>query len=309
VADARRTPPEVGSGPDEAQSATEWADGIARALAPAAVIDVRARLLALLDAARASFPDFHVDGEAFLRHVAARVEGQSDLAGALDGIAGSDLYLAFACAQADAKAVAEFERRHVAEVPRALSRLGPTAEFADEVQQALRERLLVRQGDRPARIADYSGRGPLGAWVRVAAVRLALSLKRTRRQAPVLPGDVPELGAVLIDPEMDALRRRYRDVLKEAVQAALTSLREPERVLLRRHVLEGKTVEQLGAEHGVHASTISRRITRIRGTVLEHTQRILVGKVGLHQSELKSLLHVLRTDLDVSLERVLGVSA
>jgi hypothetical protein len=39
----------------------------------------------------------------------------------------------------------------------------------------LRERLLVRRGDRPARIADYPGRGALARWLRVTAVRVALN--------------------------------------------------------------------------------------------------------------------------------------
>jgi len=43
-------------------------------------------------------------------------------------------------------------------------------------KQERRQRLLLPDGDRPARITQYGGRGPLGGWLRVASARLAVNL-------------------------------------------------------------------------------------------------------------------------------------
>ena len=142
--------------------------------------------------------------------------------------------------------------------------------------------------------------------MRIAAVRTALSLRRGKREAVGARGTLPDRAASMTNPEVGALRRRYRDALKDAVQTALASLPDADRELLRLHVLEGRTVEQLGAAHGVHGSTISRRITRSRSAVLDETRRLLSRDRGISESELKSIVRDLRTDLEVSIQRILG---
>ena len=99
---------------------------------------------------------------------------------------------------------------------------------------------------------------------------------------------------------------RYRPHLKTAVQDALASIADADRLLLHRHAIEGLTVEQLGAEQGVHGSTISRRLTRIRQEIFDRTRKNLLAEVRLNESEFTSIVRVLRSDLDVSVRRILG---
>src|SRR5215218_6255220 len=87
---------------------------------------------------------------------------------------GADLFLAVACAAQLPAAVSQFERAFLAPVPRQLGRVALTSHEEDELQQQLRVKLLV--GPSP-KILEYKGSGPLGAWVRVCALRLALDLK------------------------------------------------------------------------------------------------------------------------------------
>src|SRR5262249_26465617 len=90
----------------------------------------------------------------------------------------------------------------------AARRLDRDPAFLDEVRQALRVRLLVApEGGRP-RIADYAGRGPLRAWVGVAALRVALNLKRAA--APAGGDLLAELGTREPDPELRHLKKVYR---------------------------------------------------------------------------------------------------
>ena len=57
-----------------------------------------------------------------------------------------------------------------------MARIDSSSQFVDEVKQGLRERLLVGP---PPRIAEYSGSGPLGGWLRVVSVRLAITFNDT----------------------------------------------------------------------------------------------------------------------------------
>src|SRR6185295_2269441 len=88
-----------------------------------------------------------------------------------------DLALALAAANGDAAAIEEIERTIVEPLPRTLSRLRPSPDLVDELRQELREKLLV--GPRP-KLLEYRGRGPLGAWARVVALRLAHDRARVR---------------------------------------------------------------------------------------------------------------------------------
>ena len=263
-------------------------------------------LATLLASAKAAWPSFAVDDHAFLEDVRAKLGADGDVLDDLTSLHAADLYLAAACASHDPKALAEFERLYVAEVPRSLSRLAPTADFVKEVQQALRDKLLVPQGERRPRIADYSGRGALGAWVRVAALRTALSMRRGRKELLARDGSIPDQVALVTDPDALAVRKRYRGALKAAMQSALASLSDDDRTLLRMHVIEGLSVAELGERHGVHGSTISRRITRIRASVLDEARRQLSAAERLRESEFQSVVRVLQSDLDVSIERILG---
>ncbi len=255
--------------------------------------------LDILARARGAHPQLDIDESGFFDHLTRVAGGSPDVA----ALAIEDLALAYACGKGDHRAIAELERRHIAEVPRALARLRPSNDLIEEVKQSLREKLLVsRNGERP-RIEEYAGRGPLGAWIRVAALRAAISMRRgvaVEDEAPLR-----EVAERSLPPEVVATRARYRAHLKRAVETAVEGIDPSDRELLRRFAIEGATVEQLGKEAGVHGSTISRKLARIRKTIREQTHK-LAGAVRLDASELTSVVRVLRSDLDVSMLRLLG---
>ena len=71
-----------------------------------------------------------------------------------------------------------FDREVLSQVGLLLGRMQPTPQLVDDTRQALREKLLVAAPGARPRIGEYAGRGPLQAWVRVAAVRAALDILR-----------------------------------------------------------------------------------------------------------------------------------
>jgi RNA polymerase sigma-70 factor, ECF subfamily len=182
-----------------------WAD--ARSTA-----SIESALRAMDTAARAAWPEIPLPAETFAAHVADRVRGRSDVADVIRTLHAADLFLACACSLGIATALAAFEHDHLSRVPGLVRRVDSSGAFADDVAQAMREMFLVPVQGR-ARIAEYSGRGPLSNWVRVIAVRTALRLRREqRRGVNVNFSDQPgELRlAAPADPELDYLKLRYR---------------------------------------------------------------------------------------------------
>src|SRR5260221_7125848 len=128
--------------------------------------DAKALAAALLAEGRAAWPKLRVPTRRFNRRALALIQTAQGAK-----LHGADLYLACACAEGAAGALAEFEKEHLSQVPSYVARIGRDPTFVQEVCSRLRERLLVAQGKRPPRIAEYSGRGALSSWLRIAAVR------------------------------------------------------------------------------------------------------------------------------------------
>ncbi len=263
-----------------------------------------AALASALDAGRAAWPEVALDPLDFVAHLAARLPDAPDLAAAIGDLHAADLYLACACSRGEPRALAGFDEQFLAAVGRSWRTRHRLADFADEVRQALRVRLLVSDGGGPPRIAGYSGRGPLGAWVRMAATRLGLDLRRQER-----PGarDEDELSieARGDDPELEYLKTRYAADLNEALHTTLAALSSRTANVLRLHYQEGMTVDAIGTMYRVSGRTVQRWLAEARRTILDETRRLLSQRLGLTDSRLDSLIGLVRSRLDISLSQYL----
>jgi RNA polymerase sigma-70 factor (ECF subfamily) len=259
----------------------------------------------LVTAARAAWPAFAVDDETFLGHVAACLP-EEDAARALVALHAEDLLLACACAAGEPRAVAALEGP-LAEIEPAITRQGGHQLIA-EVKQLLRERLLVAEAGQRPKIADYSGRGPLVAWLRVAAIRTTLDLHRGARKLP--PAGSRELDELKTahDPELDLIKHRYRDEFGAAFQRSLEQLTRQERNVLRLHFLDGLSIDEIGLIYKVHRSTVARWIARCRESLFGETRRRMREKLRLKSGEFESLMGVVQSQLDVSIHRFLSQS-
>jgi len=209
----------------------------------------------------------------------------------------ADRALARACAAADSAALARFERDQLVHVGAFIASIDAAPEFADEVKQRLREKLFV--GPKP-KIAEYEGRGPLGGWLRVAAVRVALDLKRAARRDPHALGEVP-VDTSGPDPELDLIKAHYRRELAEAFQTTLRELPDEERTVLRLHAIDGCTIDEIAALYDVHRATAARWIEKARERLLDETRRLLAERLGLPPAEVDSVLLLLRSRVELSL--------
>jgi RNA polymerase sigma-70 factor (ECF subfamily) len=153
-----------------------------------------------------------------------------------------DIYLACGCAAGDQAALAAFDGNVLSPAVPVLHRMGFSASQIDEVVQVMRAKLLVagEHGRRP-QIASYAGRGALVGWVRTAARRTALSMRRNKDEQ--IGGAKEDRGLENVplpaDMELDYLKSRYQAEFKQAVEDAIATLGAEQLQILRLHYTDG----------------------------------------------------------------------
>ena len=179
-------------------------------------------------------------------------------------------------------------------------RVDASSAFADEVRQRLGAK-LVRTDQGPAKLALYSGRGTLGAWLRVAAIREAQSLKRRGKRT--VDADDVALAVANQDPEVQLVRHRMAAEFRAAFAAVLMTLSTDERNVLRLHYSEGLTIEEVGKAYRVSRATAARWIASARQTIITRTQAALTERMGASAPNAGNLLAFVGSQFDMSLHR------
>lgn len=258
---------------------------------------LEARLAAACALAEDAFEGVRVDRAELCRALAG-LEPELD---ALSPEAIREVALALACARGEQVALRALEARYFDGMRAALASMKLAPALADEVIQEVRHKLLV--GD-PPKIAGYAGRGSLRGLLKVTATRTAISLlRKAGREAP---GDDAILDAAgERDPELAYLKERYRGVFREAFEDAVASLSPRERNLLRLHFLRKVTLDALATMYGVHRATIVRQLAGVRESIERATERGLRERLGAERREVESVLDLIRSRFDVSVERLL----
>jgi RNA polymerase sigma-70 factor (ECF subfamily) len=211
-----------------------------------------------------------------------------------------DLYLASACCEGSNAALAVFEREHISRIPDYLARLRPTSDFVDEVMQIVRERIFVGRNGRSPRIGEYSGKGALGGWVRVLAMRAAIDLQRVRTEMPI-DSVSASVATTSTGAEADYVKRRYGALLQAAIKRSIDALPQEQRTLLHLHFAEKATLDELAARYGNHPSTIWRKIAAARKAIVDNTHQLLRDDASIAPDDVASLLRTVRRELDISL--------
>lgn len=223
-----------------------------------------------------------------------------------------DLYLATACADAIASALCLFDAHILSHVPAFIARLRLTPAQVDEVRQGLREKILFGTAEAERKITAYRGQASLLGWVRVAAVRSAMNLRRSKDEQ-LQPDGGDRLAQVLAtatsDPELAYIRRRYREEFLSAMRAAFASLADEQRNVLHLYFVEGLNTRQIAKLFQVNATTASRWVAGAREHIGEQARRRLREQLRVTDTELQSIYRVLQSQLDLSIRAILQQSA
>jgi RNA polymerase sigma-70 factor (ECF subfamily) len=218
----------------------------------------------------------------------------------------SDLWLADRAAAGEPASLAELDHKLDRAVRAAVSRIRPDAAFLDEVAQTLRSKLLLAEPGGTPKLLDFAGRGALARWLEAAALRVALTLRAKDRPGHVGDGALEAVEAPQPGPDTVLVRGRLGPELQRALEEVLTALPVRERNLLRLYFVQGLTVEEIGRLEGTHKSTVSRWLARVRAGTLAQVRSTLVQRLGLSAGELDSVLAELKSQLHLSVSRVLG---
>ncbi len=272
---------------------------------PAPPGELEDALRGALRSARLAWPDIDVPADAFVASLASRLPPAQRSPAALRALHAADLYLVCACDRLDPRALAAFETHYFSEVDRALARMKLSPLAVDDVKGKLREKLFFPANGERTPLASYSGRGALGAWLRLVAVRAAL--KAMRAASKDAPEGLDELDLALrgVDPELTYLKTTFAAEFKTALAESIDALSVRDRNLLRQHALDGLTIDQLGALYRVHRATAARWVADVRARLLKEVQRRLMTRLRLDQDELDSVMRLARSQLDVSVQRLL----
>lgn len=264
---------------------------------------LEATLAHLYETARRAYPEVTVARSTFAAELTRRLHGHAT-AEQLTRLRVDHVYLAIACVAGDDAAIRRFERDFLDDLD---TRLRARREQIDEVRGHLRRVLFVDEPGRTASLAAYSGRGDLGSFVRVIATReLGRILDKGRREVGVGDDAVLDLLSPMDDPELDYLRDRYRADVDAAMRVAIATLGAESRALLRYSLVDGWNVDRIGALYGIHRATAARRVAAAREELGAAIRRELAARLAITVDDVDSIVRLVQSRIDVSLERLLG---
>lgn len=258
---------------------------------------------------RAAFPELRTDDAAIARRIASRLSSVESL----EHIEAEALFLAACCEENDPGALRLFESRYGPEVDDAARSLRGDASFSTELRQRVFQHILVGSAADGPRIAHYAARGPLGAWVRVAAVRMGISLLR-EEQRPGRVSDEEDWAEGLSlpgagTPELDLIKAQYAREFRNALTRACHALGDRERSMLRMHFADGLNIDRIGEAYGVHRATAARWIAHAREELMKKTRTFLQVELKVTASEWDSVLRLIQSQISISMSALLPPDA
>lgn len=262
----------------------------------------------MIDEGKEAWPAVVLSAEAFVRALAEREDWarRGFSTEKLSALHAADMYLSCACLYSVPGAHEAMESHYLRGLPHVLVRADLPLSLAEEACLQLRERLFAAESGALPKIATYDGRGSLKSWLRVAALRTALSMKRRPDARTVALND-----AVLCalppqsSPEIGFMKVYYQADVKAVLQELLLSLPTERSHVLRLHLLDELTLEEIGKIYRVNRSTVKRWLDDIRAHLLKDVRSRLRSRLGIADEELEQFIALMQSQLDLSLSRIL----
>jgi RNA polymerase sigma-70 factor (ECF subfamily) len=217
-----------------------------------------------------------------------------------------DVYLAIAAADGDPTAVAACDELCARELDLATSRLRATPTQADDVRSELRRLLFTSDEGRTASVVAFTGRGDLRGFARVIAARTLAKRMRLDRREVELEDEMIDVLTPAIDPEVAFLREQYRSDVDIVFRGAIATLPERSRAVLRYHLLDGWSIDEIGALYHVHRATAARWVTSAREALGAQIRTALSERLAIPESQVDSIVALVTSRIEVSLDRLLA---
>lgn len=251
-----------------------------------------------------AWPAFAVGRERFASELVRRLG--TELTPAIVVGLHHDIYLAIACADGDAAAVAACEELCAHEVELAVFRLRATPTQADDLRSELRRLLFTSDESRTAAVVAFTGRGDLRGYARVIAARTLARRMRLDRREVELGDEILDVMTPDIDPEVVYLREHYRADVDAVFRAAIATLPDRSRAVLRYHLLDGWSIDEIGALYHVNRSTAARWLTSAREALGGQIRTALAERLAIPESQVDSIVALVTSRIEISLDRLLS---
>lgn len=254
----------------------------------------------------AAYPEIAVDAGMFARELARRL-GELATPEQLAAVRAAHVHLAIACANGDEHAIRRVDKEVVAEELRATgARLRARSELVDDVEGHVRRLVFTSEPGRQAAVRTFSGRCDLRSYVRVVATReLVKLIDKDRRMIAFDDDAVVDLVAPTDGPELRGMRARYKPEVDAAIRAALVGLPDAARALLRYSLVDGWSIDRIAALYGIHRATAARRVNAARDELGTGIRTELATRLSISVDEVDSIVRLVQSKIDVSLERLL----
>ena len=264
----------------------------------------------IVGAARSQWPTLTVAPERFLPYLAERLPASDDLVQGLSQLQTGDLYLACGCAAKEAHALELFEQHFGDKIAKCLAQYKASFGLIQDVRQLLLKKLFVADGSALGDIAKYSGRGTLASWIRVTTTHMALRfLRDNQREIPDEDKILHVVSSASEDPELEYMKHFYKERFRQAFHQAMASLTPRDRNLLRQRILDGMTIDEIGALYNVHRVTASRWLVNLRQTLADKTRDFMIQGLDISDYEYESIVRIIRSQLDFTISRYLAAES
>lgn len=191
---------------------------------------------------------------------------------------------------------ATLDKLHLSRIRDFVARIDSSPAFADEVRQRLSEKLLSDDDGRAGKLSQYTGKGPLGGWIRVAAVLEAQNTRRGTKHV-VDPADVA-LASPEADPEIQLLERKYAREFKEAFATVLASISQTNATCAASITSTASPSSR---------ATAARWLAEAKTRIVSQVESALAKKLGKKGTAkgptAESLLALVRSQLDLRLRK------
>jgi RNA polymerase sigma-70 factor, ECF subfamily len=252
-----------------------------------------------LQTARKQFPNVAISDDQWLSQIAVLAPQPICVSDVLDGLATNDLYLAGGCSHRDPAALRICTDWLVREAAFAAGAARISDTLRDEAIAVTQSQMFVIRETKPAAIGDYAGRGALRGWLRISVAREMVRLAKKQQQSVELADQLVG-SAGFEDPLLAQLKVKYRTEMATAFRTSLSELPARDRTLLRYQLVDGLSIDDIGAIYRVHRATAARWLAKIREDLIASTRGLMSQSLGVDTGEAASIVRLVQSQLDVS---------
>ena len=240
---------------------------------------------------------------------AGRQPSAAEVSQYLESLHLEDLALACACARGLESAWVHFMREYRPVLLRIASR-GQQADRARDVADSIYGELYgldERHGARRSLLDYFHGRSSLAGWLRAVVAQRLVDRARAARRLEPLPEDEASMPTTPGSPafEFDPDRRRFLDLVRQALGAAIEGLEPRDRLRLSLYYAQDLTLAAIGRVLGESEATASRKLDRTRGALRTAVEKRLREIDRLTDAQVELCFEHARTDPAFDLARTL----